>query len=130
MTAVIEHDPDAVEEIKHTVRVAVGSEVVPVYDDNGNQVGTETREVFADKESLEIKKKRRPKLHDSMLDHGMELCALLRDLNITNDPALEEARRDLERALVHVDMGSLKKVPEMQQSLKTAMDNIVSKFAF
>lgn len=105
MNAVIEHDPNKVEQI-------------------------ETRDENGLLKSVEFVKKRRPKLHDSMLDNALELCGLMRDLNITNDPRLEEARADLERALVHVDMGSLKKSPEMQQSLKTAMDNIVNKFAF
>lgn len=105
MTKVLDHDPDAVEEIKE-------------YDDDGKVT------------KLEIKKKRRPKLHDSMLDQGMETCGLLRDLNVTNDPDLEEARRMLEKALVHVDMKSLKESPEMQATTKNAMQAIKNKFKF
>jgi hypothetical protein len=105
MTAVLDHDPDAVEEIKE-------------YDDAGNVI------------KLDIKKKRRPKLHDSMLDQGLETCGLLRDLNVTNDPDLEEARRMLEKALVHVDMKSLKESPELQTTTKNAMQAIKNKFAF
>lgn len=105
MTAVLDHDPDAVEEIRE-------------YDDAGNVI------------KLDIKKKRRPKLHDSMLDQGLETCGLLRDLNVTNDPDLEEARRMLEKALVHVDMKSLKESPELQATTKNAMQAIKSKFAF
>jgi len=105
MTAVLDHDPEAVEEIKE-------------YDDAGNVI------------KLEIKKKRRPKLHESMLDQGLETCGLLRDLNVTNDPDLEEARRMLEKALVHVDMKSLKESPEMQATTKSAMQAIKDKFAF
>jgi hypothetical protein len=105
MTAVLDHDPDAVEEIKE-------------YDDAGNVV------------KLDIKKKRRPKLHESMLDQGLETCGLLRDLNVTNDPDLEEARRMLEKALVHVDMKSLKESPELQTTTKNAMQAIKDKFAF
>jgi len=105
MTAVLEHDPNAVEEIKEL-------------DDEGNVT------------KVEIKKKRRPKLHESMLDQGLETCGLLRDLNVTNDPDLEEARRMLEKALVHVDMKSLKDSPEMQSSTKSAMQAIKDKFNF
>lgn len=105
MTAVIEHDPDAVEEIKE-------------YDDAGNVT------------KLDIKKKRRPKIHESMLDQGLEACSLLRDLNITNDPALEEARRMLEKALARVDIKSLKESPEMQVSTRSAMQAIKDKFNF
>lgn len=76
------------------------------------------------------KKKRRPKLYESMLDTGVELCGLLRDLNITGDSRLEEVRCDLERALTRVDIDSLKESKEMQSSLKSAMDAIVDKFDF
>lgn len=105
MTAVIEHDPDAVEEI-------------PEHDDAGNVV------------KVTIKKKRRPKLYESMLDNGIELCSLLRDLNITNDPKLEEARKMLETVLVRTDIDSLKESTEMQTNVKKQMEDILSKFNF
>ena len=74
------------------------------------------------------KKKRRPKLYESMLDTGMELCEILKSLNVTNDPALEEARHMLEKALVHTDIDSLKESKEVQTKLKSAMDEIADKF--
>jgi len=105
MDAVIAHDPDAVEE-------------VPTVDDDGKVI------------KVDIKKKRRPKLHESMLDNGLELCSLLRDLNITNDPKLEEARRMLEAAIVKVDIDSLKESPEVQTTTRDAMNAILNKFNF
>lgn len=103
MTAVLEHDPDAVEEIET---------------------------VTADgKREIEIKKKRRPKLYDSMLEQGLSLTTLLKDLNVTGDPKLEEARRSLENALSRIDMDSLKESPQLQQATRTAMNDILSKFA-
>lgn len=81
-------------------------------------------------EDGETRKKRRPKLYQSMLDNGLELCGLLSALNVTNDPALEEARRELERALMHVDIDSLKESKALQESTKTAMQNIMDKFNF
>lgn len=105
MAAVLEHDPNAVEEEEEL-------------DGNGKVV------------RVKITKKRRPKLHESMLDNGLELCGLLRDLNVTNDPKLEEARKMLENALIHVDMGSLKESTEVQQSTKAKMEEILSKFDF
>lgn len=104
MTAVLEHDPDAVEEI-------------PTTDENGTVV------------RVDIKKKRRPKLYDSMLEQGLELCQLLKDLNVTNDPRLEAARRDLEAALTRVDLDSLKESTELQRATKSAMQDILDKFA-
>lgn len=76
---------------------------------------------------LIITKTRRPKLHESMIDKGLELCAVLSHLNVLNDPKLEEIRKDLERSLVHVDIKSLKESPEMQSSVKTKMDEILAK---
>jgi len=104
MAAVLEHDPDQVEEHK-------------TFDSDGNVVG------------LEIKKKRRPKLYDSMLEQGLELCTLLTSLNVTGDPKLEQARVALETALSRVDMDSLKTTPELQNHLKNKMDEILSEFS-
>ena len=104
MDAVLQYDPDKLEEQK-------------VFDDDGNL------------KSVEIKKPRRPKLYDSMLEQGLALTDMLRDLNVTGDPRLEEARQDLERALTRIDMDSLKESTELQQSTRTAMQNIIDKFA-
>jgi hypothetical protein len=104
MAAVLEHDPDAVEEIK-------------TFADDGSL------------KSVEIKKKRRPKLYDSMLEQGLELCTLLTSLNVTGDPKLEQARQALETALSRVDMDSLKESPELQKATRAAMDNILSEFS-
>jgi hypothetical protein len=104
MEAVLAYDPDRVEEVKTT-------------DDTGTVI------------SVEIKKPRRPKLYDSLRENGLELCTLLSDLNVTNDPRLEEARRDLERAMTRIDMDSLKESTELQHATKRAMDDILDKFA-
>lgn len=103
MTACIEFDPDMVEENK-------------TLDDDGNVI------------KVEIKKKRRPKLYDSMLENGLELCKLLSKLNVTNDPKLEEARQQMETILSRIDMDSLKESPELQSATRSAMQNILDKF--
>lgn len=103
MEAALAYDPDAVE--------------------------TSPAENIAPNEGGPARKKRRPKLYESMLDNGLELCGLLRDLNVTNDPRLEEARRALESTLTRIDMKSLKESPELQRSTKTAMQDIIDKFA-
>lgn len=105
MEAVLAYDPD-----KFLLEI-------PVTDDTDGVV------------SAVIKKPRRPKLYDSLRENGLELCSLLPYLNVTNDPRLEEARRDLERAMTRVDMDSLKESPELQLATKRAMDDILDKFA-
>ena len=130
MEAVLSYDPDRVEETPLRGPVKVGTEEVPEFDDDGNVVGTTMRDIVEERViSVEIKKPRRPKLYDSMLEQGLELCKMLTDLNVTNDPRLEEARRDLERALTRVDMDSLRESPELQHATKRAMDDILDKFA-
>lgn len=130
MSAVLDHDPDATETETVTEKVLTGTRLVPTYDNDGNFVGHEEVGVYEEREVQHAKKKRRPKLYQSMLDNGLELCGLLASLNITNDPALEEARKELESALVRVDIDSLKESPELQQATKTAMQNIMDKFNF
>lgn len=105
LQAVTEFDPNNVEEEK-------------TVDDEGKVTG------------VKIIKKRRPKLHESMLDNGIELCGLLRDLNVTSDPQLEEARKMLEAALLPVDIDSLRESPQVQSSTKKKMEDILSKFSF
>ena len=130
MDAVLAYDPDQVEEITHRGPVKVGTEEVPEYDDEGNVVGTTTRDITQEGVvSVEIKKKRRPKLYDSMLEQGLALTDLLKDLNVTNDPRLEQARVALETALSRVDIDSLRESPELQHATKRAMDDILDKFA-
>jgi hypothetical protein len=47
--------------------------------------------------------------HDTTVINAQELCGLLTQLNVTNDPALEKARRQLEEALDGVDPKELRK---------------------
>ena len=46
---------------------------------------------------------------DSMVDNAVDLCDLLKRLNITNDQKLEKARASLESALLGVDATELRK---------------------
>lgn len=105
MDAVLEYEPGQVEEEKE-------------YDDAGNCTG------------VKIIKKRRPKLHDTMLDHAIELTEMLRQFNVFNDPKLEEARQMLKSAIIHVDMKSLKEDSMAQGALKSKMQDILDKFDF
>lgn len=66
--------------------------------------------------------------HDSLLENPQRLCALLTKLNITNDPKLEEARRDLERALKGVEIEDIKDSEGIRADVKTRVDNILKKF--
>lgn len=75
--------------------------------------------------SEDTKKKR---YHDSFITNATDLCDLLRKLNITNDPNLEQARRQLETALIGVDIGDIKESSVIRSDVKKRVDDILSKF--
>jgi hypothetical protein len=77
-----------------------------------------------DEEGVETKKR----YHDSLLENPQHLCNLLTKLNITGDPKLEEARRDLERALLGVDMEDIKEYQHIRSDVKSKVDAIIEKF--
>jgi len=66
--------------------------------------------------------------HDSLLTNAQDLCGLLTKLNVTNDPKLEEARQDLERALVGKDIEDIKQMAVVRENLKQKVDAIIGKF--
>ena len=69
------------------------------------------------------------KFHDSLLDTAHELCDLAKDLNIINDPSIEEARKALKQVINGIDVKDLRKDVEARNDVKTQVDDILSKFA-
>jgi hypothetical protein len=70
----------------------------------------------------------RKKFHGTLVSNSVELCGLLTKFNITNDPQLELARRELASALTNVDYSSLKESDELRLQTKSKVDSILSKF--
>ena len=68
------------------------------------------------------------KLFASMLENALRLCETLKSLNVLDDPKLEEARRQLELSLENVDIKSLRDSPELRESVKVKMNDLVEKF--
>lgn len=66
--------------------------------------------------------------YESFIDNPKELCALLTHLNVTQDPQLEQARRDLETALVGADIDVIKESPLARQNIKSKVDGILEQF--
>ena len=64
------------------------------------------------------------RFHDSFITNPQELCTFLTHVNITNDPALDDARKKLELSLTGVDLDDLKKHEDARQDLKTKIDAI------
>ena len=71
----------------------------------------------------EIKTRR---FHDSLLDTGLELCDLVKGLNIVGDYSLEQARASLERALSGVSVDDLRKNVAVRRDVKKEVDTILS----
>ena len=70
------------------------------------------------------------KLFDSMVDDAVDLCGLLKSLNITGDQRLEYLRIDLEKALHGVDCSDLRESEAIRESTKRKVDEMLDKFAF
>jgi hypothetical protein len=66
--------------------------------------------------------------HDSLISNPLELCALLTKLNITNDPKLEEARKQLEVTMRGTNLEELKEDSVARSDLKSKVDAIINKF--
>ena len=68
------------------------------------------------------------KLYESTLDGILELCDLLTEFNLTGDPDLEKARRDLKMTVQGIDLKELKKDDGARLAVKAELDGILSKF--
>lgn len=65
---------------------------------------------------------------DSLVNNTMELCEMLTRLNVTNDPKLEAARQEVEKALVGVTAKDLRKDSDLRHDTKARVDQILSMF--
>ena len=66
--------------------------------------------------------------HDTLLSNPLELCELLTKLNVTNDPKLEEARKQVELTMLGVNMDAIKEDSETRKKVKSKIDEIIGKF--
>jgi len=68
--------------------------------------------------------------HASLLDTAQELCSLAKDLNITQDKELENARIALHQAINGLEVDDLRKDLDTRQAVKKDVDSILDKFNF
>ena len=73
--------------------------------------------------------KGKQKLFDSMMENTNELCDLLKHLNITGDMKLEALRKDMQAHLGGLDTDDLRKDEDLRVSTKSAVDDMLKKFA-
>jgi hypothetical protein len=64
----------------------------------------------------------------ALLGNARELCTLMKDLNITNDPKLEEARRATELAVFGVDIDDIRESQYCREDTKSKIDTILKNY--
>lgn len=85
---------------------------------------TAMSEKLKDEEGEESKKR----YHDSLVTNAVDLCGLLDKMNITNDPKLEDARKQLEATMLGADIEYIKESSMVRENLKNKVDAILQKF--
>jgi len=65
---------------------------------------------------------------DSLVTNAVELCGLLTKLNVTSDPKLEHARKQLESVVSGVTADSLRESDSLRLDTKAKVDQILSMF--
>jgi len=66
--------------------------------------------------------------HATFVSNVTEMCSLLTHLNITKDPKLEMARRELERAVTNVDIADIRSDVGVRTDLKAQVDAVLGKY--
>jgi len=66
--------------------------------------------------------------HDSLVTNAQDLCELLTKMNITNDPKLEEARKQLELTMLGASIETIKESSHVRETMKNKVDAILQKF--
>jgi hypothetical protein len=81
-------------------------------------------EKLKDEEGVDSKKR----YHDSLVTNAQDLVGLLDKMNITNDPKLEEARKQLELTMLGADIEYIKESSMVRENLKNKVDAILQTF--
>ena len=79
-------------------------------------------------ERMDYTDENKKKFWDSTITNATDLCGLLTSLNITNDPKMEHARQQLEKALSGVDASDIRESEAIRSSVKSKVDDILSMF--
>ena len=85
---------------------------------------TSMSEKLKDEDGVDSKKR----YHDSLVTNAQDLVGLLDKMNITNDPKLEEARKQLELTMLGADIETIKESSHARESMKNKVDDILRRF--
>jgi len=67
---------------------------------------------------------------DSLVENAVELVDMLKHFNIAKDPAMEQARMELHRAIQNHDAQDLRENFVAREAVKKKVDDILGKFSF
>ena len=67
---------------------------------------------------------------DTLMENAIEMVDMLKHLNITKDPNMEQARQALKSAISNYDLDDLRSSMTARNAVKTQVDAILSKFNF
>ena len=68
------------------------------------------------------------RFHETFVTNALDLCKLLNHMNITNDPQLDKARKQLELVLAGTDVDDIKENEFVRSDMKKRVDNILNQF--
>jgi hypothetical protein len=74
--------------------------------------------------------KTRKIFRDTLVSNALDICSMLSNLNVTNDPKLEDARRKLESTLMGIDATDLREDSILRTDVKRKVDDILKSFDF
>lgn len=75
----------------------------------------------------EVKTRR---FHDSLVSGALELCDIVKSLNVVGDANLEDTRRSLANLLSGVEPDDLRKNMEVRTDVRVQVDQLLDKFTF
>jgi hypothetical protein len=75
----------------------------------------------------EVKTKKR-KIYEGTIEKARALCDTFREFNLTNDEQLAKASESLKNVLNGVDADSLRESDAVRESVKSGVDDILTKF--
>ena len=116
---------DQAQEIVSHVMVEQQSRFIEVMKSISHCCGVE--EIGIDGNTGETKTKKR-KIYDTTIQKAKEMCESFKQFNLTDDPALEEARASLEKALSGIDAETIRESDAVRSAVKDDVDSILSKF--
>lgn len=119
------------DDLKQHYEAQVNTVVQEMMDDIRGQLvshATRLRNACMDAQTDDGKVKRK-RIYESTFDNVRSMISLLEKFNITSDPSLEVARKELETALDGVTLDALRESAVERAELADDLDDILGKFA-